>query len=239
MTEPAPAAEVLSAILKVLQRIEERLDGQEQRFNALNDPSRSTQHTTFTSQASELDFTDPAEASENEQEPQGPSIRNLVGWQGPEKLEVPYSDLGFSYHEPNHNDSFKRLLETHIGDCWKLPDDKRLPLNFSNRLIDWTHATWSPDSTLSATKQAAIVQGLEQLRRFDNDLRAEPGNDFVIIDYSSRGNCRLYRVGDKAAGSELKVSLSEPSHHQWSRLMYGDSLTQAHPSNEGLAYIKE
>ena len=212
MTEPAPAAEVLSAILKVLERIEERLDGQEQRFNAVNDASRSTQSNTIMSQASEVDLTDLTDVNEHGEDPQGRSLQDSVLWHGPEKPEVPYSDLGFSCHEPNHNDGFRRLLETYIGDCWKLPED--------NRLIDWTHAAWSPKSTASATRQAAVVQDLERLRRFDIDLRAQPGNDFMIIDYNSIGNCRLYRVGDKAAGSELKGALGEPSHHQWSRLMY-------------------
>lgn len=240
MTEPAPAAEVLSAILGVLERIEGRFDVQEQRFNALSDLPKSIQNTKTltTSQASEVDLTDLTEVNEYEQEPQSPSIRNSVGGQVSEKLEVPYSDLGFSCHEPNHNDGFTRLLETYIGDCWKLPDDKRLPLNFPNRIIDWTHAAWSPESTASATMQAAIVQDLERLRRFDIDLRAQPGNDFMIIDYDPRGNCRLYRVGDKAAGSELKVSLSKPSHHQWSRLMYVPMFLAPGPSNKGLACIK-
>ena len=154
------------------------------------------------------------------QHPQSQSFNESADLHRIERCKVPYSDLGFSNHEPDHGDEFKSLLEAYIGDCWKLPDDKRLPLNFANRLIDWTHATWDPKSTVSAAKQAKIVQDLERLRRFDTDLRAQPGNDFCIIDYNAKGDCRLYRVGEKAAGSELKVSLGEPSHHQWSRLMY-------------------
>lgn len=220
MTESAPAADVLSAILKVLERIEEKLEGQEQRFNAISDISKPIPETRSRSRTSEVDLTELAEIDERPNYQRGSSPQEPVHWRGLEKSEVPYSDLGFSYHEPNYNGAFKKLLETYIGDCWKLPDDKRLPLNFANRCIDWTHSAWNPKLTMTATHQDAIVRGLEQLRRFDKDLRACPGNDFFIIDYDSRSNCRLYRVGDKGVGPELKVSLGEPSHHQWSRLMW-------------------
>ena len=84
------------------------------------------------------------------------------------------------------------------------------------------------------------ASGLERLRHFDADLRARPGNDFMIIDYNARGNCRLYRVGEQAAGSELKVSLGEPSHHQWSRLMCVQSIPPPSDlANGALACIKE
>ena len=234
MADPPPAANLLSAILNVLERIEQKLDRQEQRLNAIDDAPRTPQSSAFTDPGSEIDLTDLTEVNERE------DPRSIWQSQGPEKLEVPYSDLGFSCHEPNNNDGFRRLLETYIGDCWKLPDDKRLPLNFSNRFIDWTNVAWSPRSTASATQQAAIEAGLERLHRFDADLRAQPGNDFMIIDYDARGNCRLYRVGEQAAGSELKVSLGEPSHHQWSRLMYARLIPcPLDLANEVLACIKE
>ena len=70
----------------------------------------------------------------------GFSLKEAVEFHDPQKPEVPYSDLGFSFQEPHFHEAFKRSLEKYIGDCWKLPNDKRLPLNFSNSLIDWTHA---------------------------------------------------------------------------------------------------
>lgn len=235
MTDSAPAANLLSAILNVLERIEQKLDRQEQRLNAIDDAPRTPQSSATTRPGGEVDLADLTEVNEQDEDP-----RSTWQLQGPEKLEVLYSDLGFSCHEPYNNDGFRKLLETHIGDCWKLPDDKRLPLNFSNRFIDWTNSAWSPRSTTSATQQAATVKNLERLRRFDADLRAQPGNDFMIIDYNARGNCRLYRVGEKAAGSELKVSLSEPSHHQWSRLMYVRSIPRPFDlTNQVSACIKE
>ena len=228
MTESAPAADVLSAILSVLERIEKRLDAQEQRLNGVNASSKPSQSTRRTCPTSEVDLAELAEVDTLDEYPRDtrvdypPSLApgELAVWHKSEKQEVPYSDLGFSYHEPSHIDSFKELLEAYIGDCWKLPDDKRLPLHFGKRLIDWTDAARSSETTVLATKRATLVRDLERLQQFDKDLRARPGNDFLIIDYDSRSNCRLYRVGNRAVGSELKVSLGGPSHHQWSRLMY-------------------
>ena len=228
MTESAPASDVLSAILRVLERIEERLDGQEQRLNLVNGSSKRSQSITRTSSTSEVDRTELEEVDTNlkyspdthVEYPRSPSPDELAAWHKSEAHEAPYSDLGSSYHEPSHNDGWKELLEAYIGDCWKLPDDKRLPLHFGNRLVNWTRAAWSSENTILATKRATLLRDLERLQQFDRDLRARPGNDFLIIDYDSRSNCRLYRVGNRAVGSEPKVSRVEPSHHQWSRLMY-------------------
>ena len=137
----------------------------------LNDPDKAP----FQAPRARVDLAELAEADEQPAYPPSLSSCEAVDWRRPAKPEVLYSDLGFSRHEPDHNFTFKRLLETYIGDCWKLPDDKRLPLNFSNRRIDWTHDAWDPKSTISASQQKAVVQGLEQLRRFDKDLRAHPG----------------------------------------------------------------
>ena len=229
MTESAPAADLLSAILSVLERIEERIDAQEQRLNVVNASSKSSQSIRCRSPTSEVDLTELAEVDRHLEAPRRarveypPSLApgESAVWDKSEDQEVPYSDLGFSYHEHSHDDdSFKGLLETYVGDCWKLPGDRRLPLHFGNRLIDWTHAARSLETTMPALHRATLVRDLERLQQFDKDRRARPGNDFLIIDYDSRTNCRLYRIGSRAVGSEPKVSLGEPSHHQWSRLMY-------------------
>ena len=229
MTESAPPAHLLSAILSVLERIEERLDAQEQRLNAANASSKPSQSIRCRSPSSEVDLTELAEVDIHVETPRGahveypPSLApgESAVWHKSEDQEVPYSDLGFSYHEhSNNDDSFRGLLEAYVGDCWKLPGDKRLPLHFGNGLIDWTQAPRSLQTTIPATNRAILIRDLERLQQFDKDLRARPGNDFLIIDYDSRTNCRLYRIGNKAVGSEPKVSLGEPSHHQWSRLMY-------------------
>ena len=224
MAESAPAADVLSAILGVLERIEERLVGQEQRLNLANGSSKPSQSIRRTSSVSEVDLTELEEAdthvkysSETHVEyPPSSSPDELTAWHKSETHEAPYSDLGFTYHESNHNDGFRGLLEPYIGDCWMLPDDKRLPLHLGIQLIK----SWSSETTLLATQRASLVRNLERLQQFDKDLRARPGNDFLIIDYDSRSNCRLYRVGNRAVRSELKVARGEPSHQQWSRLMY-------------------
>ena len=228
MTESAPAADVLSAILRVLERIEGRLDAQEQRLNLVNGSSKPGQSIRRTSSTSKVDPTESREVDTHVQYlrdahveyPPSPSPEALAAWHKSEKHEESYNDPGFNYNEPDYNCEFRELLEAYIGDCWKLPDDKRLPLHLGNRLINWTHAAWSSTITVPATRRATLVRDLERLQQFDRDLRARPGNDFLIIDYDNRNNCRLYRVGNKAVGADPKVSLDEPSHHQWSRLMY-------------------
>ena len=228
MSESAPAADVLSAILRVLERIEKRLDARDERLDVVNGsskPSRTIRHTNSTS---EIDLTKLEEVDTqvkysrdtHDEDPRNPSLDGSAAWHKSETLEAAYSDLDFSYHEPHHNEGFRRLLEAYIGDCCMLPDDKRLPLRLGNRLINWTPAPWSSETTIVPTQRATLVRDLERLQQFDRDLRARPGNDFLIIDYNSRNHCRLYRVGNEAVGSELKVSLDEPSHNQWSRLMY-------------------
>ena len=138
-----------------------------------------------------------------------------------DKLGIPYSDVGLNYPRLQSDNTLKNLLETYLGDCWKLPDDNRLPLNFLfNRLPLWTDPAGLLDSPTPTAQQAYLVQELERLHQFDADLRAQPGNDFLLIDYDSKGNRQLYRIGQKMAGSQLKISLDQPSYCQWSRIMY-------------------
>ena len=221
MADTAPTSDIFTSILKVLERIEEKLDGQEQRFNTFENLTKRSRSPGNTGNTSEVDLTEIPDL--NEFPSPKPSLADWAVWQTSEKTQVPYSDVGFSSQEPGQNEEFKRLLETYLGDCWKLPDDKRLPLNLANRAVDWTSASWDPKVAMSWIRKEAVVKGLERLRRFDIDLRALPGNDFFIIDYCPKNNSRLYRIGEKAVGSELRVSLGEPSHHQWSRLMYAVS----------------
>lgn len=218
MADLPPTGDVFTSMLRCLERIEEKLEGQEQRlsnFENLTRPPRSTRNADMTS---ELDLTETPELN-GFPSPKA-SIADSAVYRMNEKTEVPYSDIGFSSQEPGQNEEFKRLLETYLGDCWKLPDDKRLSLNLVNRAVDWTHACWDPKIVMSSIRKDAVKKGLERLRRFDHDLRAQPGNDFFIIDYCPKNTSRLYRLGEKAVGTEPRVSLSRPSHHQWSRLMY-------------------
>lgn len=224
MDDARPTAEVFISILKVLQRIEEKLDGQERRVGNFENERKQS---NIVRNSDECSVSDAGEATGLKVYPpsSASSILGSVHLQASEKTEVPYSDVGFSTQEPGQSEAFKKLLETYLGDCWKLPDDKRLPLNLINRTVDWTNPAWDPKIVLSTIWKDKVREGLERLRRFDIDLRAQPGNDFFIIDYCAKGTSRLYRIGDKAVGSELKVSLGEPIHQQFSRLVLYQGMT--------------
>lgn len=218
MADARPPSDVFGSILKVLERIEERLEGQEHRLNAferLTKPSRSTRDTDSTG---EVDLTDlvPIDRSSSPK----PSIADSVVWPAGEKLEIPYSDVGFGCQFASQNEDLKNTLEATLGDCWKLPDDKRLPLNLASPSADGTSISWDSKVAMSSVAKDAVKKRLDRLRQFDNDHRAHTGNDFFIIDYNPKNNSRLYRLGEKALGSELRVSPGEASHQQWSRLMY-------------------
>lgn len=79
--------------------------------------------------------------------------------------------------------------------------------------------TWAPHYTAPFNLAAATRKAVDHLVQFDRELRSSPGNDFLIIDYDAAYHSRLYRIGEPAIGSEIKVDLKDSSHKQWSRLM--------------------
>jgi len=218
MPDSAPMSDVFTSILRVLERIEEKLEGQEQHLNSSEYTSRGPRSARAVDPISEVDLADLPEL--NEVASPETSIVNFAIGHPNEKADVPYSDVDFIFQETGQHEELKNLLESHLGDCWKLPDDKRLPLNLVNRAVDWTHAARDPQLGMSSMRKDSFRKGLKRLKGFDIDHRSQLGNDFFIIDYSPKNTSRLYRIGEKAVGSELRVSLGEPSHHQWSRLMY-------------------
>lgn len=218
MPDSAPMSDVFTSILRVLERIEYKLDGQEQRLDKFEDTAGAPRSARVGDPISEVDLADLPDLNEFASPPT--SIADFAVGHLNEKAGVPYSDVDLTFQETAQSEQLKKLSESYLGDCWKLPDDNRLPLNLINRAGHWTHAAQDPQFGLSWIRKEAFTKALERLKGFDNDLRSQPGNDFFIIDYSPTNTSRLYRIGEKAVGSELRVSLGEPSHHQWSRLMY-------------------
>ena len=70
------------------------------------------------------------------------------------------------------------------------------------------------------TCRQPFERDLEFLCQFDLDLRAYPGNDFLVVDFDAVDATRLYRLGEKAFGSELQVEAQGSKSAPWSRLMY-------------------
>lgn len=217
--------DTLHAILGVLQSIEKKLDVHERRLIALqSSPKISTTKSTTQEPRGTIDgenvepnlapyltlkISPPSSPVTSEDVEQSPNVK------------VPYTDIGFSAQELANSPSskFQVTLEHHLGDCARLPDDRRLPLNFFNGPQDWTNNTWAPHYDTSFNLVAATQSAVDHLVQFDTELRSSPGNDFLIIDYDAAHNSRLYRIGEAAIGSEIKVDLKGSSHKQWSRLM--------------------
>ena len=236
MADTRSSSDVFTSILKVLERIEEKLEGQERRLNAFDDLTKASRSARDADSSTETDPTDLANI--NRSSSPKPSIADSVVWPASEKLEVPYNDVGFSHQISGQNDDIKNMLEAYLGDCWKLPDDKRLPLNLASRAVDWRSASWDPKVAMSSARKDAVKKGLSRLRQFDIDHRAHAGNDFFIIDCNPKNISRLYRLGEKALGSELRVSLGEPSNQQWSRLMYEIDNAIRDSSDHCIAYTR-
>lgn len=236
MTEPSPPRDVLYDILRVLERIEARLEGREDRAGQLEDTSDARAgenlpgadvdtgdgivHTEYLDAAGRLDKRYPQRAKSLRKIPYGEwsvdqFIRSLPG--------DPYNELGSSH---THLDRFFNLelskpLEQKLGDCWGMPDDGRLPLKFFKSNVLKTHNfQGAPMSETFSKAKQLVERELEFLCQFDKSLRKQPGNDFVVVDFDATNNSRTYRLGNEAIGPEFLVDSSELLDAPWSRVMY-------------------
>ena len=117
------------------------------------------------------------------------------------------------------NLSLLNLLEARLGDCWKMPDDNRLPLKFFKTNILKSNGPFGVPIDSFPTARQPFERDLEFLCQFDDDLRAHPGNDFVVVDFDAADNTRSYRLGEQASGLELQVEAQGLKSAPWSRLM--------------------
>lgn len=112
------------------------------------------------------------------------------------------------------DENMSKLVESYLGDWWHLPDDGRLPLSFPNS-DQQAMITWG-------SGESAVRRKLEAAVQFDRELRSFPGNDFLIVDFDSRNNHIIYRLGAKAIGKELNLDATQKHERDsapWSRLM--------------------
>ena len=230
MTEPARSTDILYDILNVLQRIESKLERHEDQFKSLEYHSQinrggtkedgldsSADTTSETSRAAETlyisaDNPRPSRKGTPTSEPVLPEDTGTA-------LKVPYSQWSINQLDRFFNLSLSKLLETRLGDCWRMPDDDRLPLKFFKSNILKSNSPFGVPIDSFPTIRQPFERDLEFLCQFDNDLRAHPGNDFMVVDFDAADETRLYRVGDKAFGSELHVEAQALKSAPWSRLM--------------------
>lgn len=195
MTEAPLPNDLLLSILRVLERVEERLEKLDKHFEHV-----PTLYTLESAEKrgpsqSQLEYDDRISSRETQKEPikLQPSTR-----QHSVASKVRYGDWGV---EDSRGLKLKvedqAMLQRYLGDYWKIPNDNRL-------------TTFKPNLK---------PQSLETLRRFDSQLRIEKGNDFVVIDYDSMNNTRIYRIGEAAIGNDLMVDPTRLDNAPWSRLM--------------------
>ncbi len=229
MTEPTGSSDVLYNILDVLQRIESRLAGHEERFRSLeyytrmsNGGGNADGRGGNIDTPSEISRT--AEISYNSAETLRPSRKGTPTSDDPPggistALKIPYNQWSINKLDRFFNRSLSKLLEARLGDCWKMPDDNRLPLKFFKTNILKSNGHFGVPIDSFPTSRQPFERDLEFLCQFDDDVRAHPGNDFMVVDFDAADNTRLYRLGELAFGSELQVEAQGSSSAPWSRLM--------------------
>ena len=229
MTEPIRSNEVLYDILHVLQRIELKLESHEERFKSLEHytqisneggkPEKLCGNINIPSETSQT-----AEMLYTSADPLRPSRKGTpTSDESPEDIstavKIPYSQWSINRLDRFFNLSLSKLLEARLGDCWNMPDDDRLPLKFfKTNMLKSNGPFGVPKDSFPPSRQP-FERDLEFLCQFDDDLRAHPGNDFMVVDFNAADDTRIYRLGEQASGSELLVEAQGSKSAPWSRLM--------------------
>ena len=239
-----PSEDILKSILGVLESINEKLAVQDERFKSLDDflkaadteraMSVSTDHNSLSiskpglSAASPIDFMDPdsflrptrLDRSPWRDTATRPSSMETghvdrISHQTIEANGARYKFLAVHGYASELDPELQEMVDKYLGDWWRIPDDNRLPLKLFTR-TSLAHDLWGMDF---ANHRQQIQNDMHFLREFDKNLRALPGNDFLIIDYDQRDFARMYRVGERAVGADLGIGPEKSSVAPWSRLM--------------------
>ena len=229
MTEPTRSTDILHDILNVLQRIESKLEGHEERFKSLE---YHTQSSNGRNKSDGLDAsadtrsatpraTDTTYTSTDNSRPsrKGTPTSDHSSGETRTALKIPYTQWSINQLDRFFNLTLSKLLEDRLGDCWNMPDDNRLPLKFFKSNILKSNSPFGVPIDSNPTHRPSVERDLEFLCQFDDELRAHAGNDFIVVDFDAADVFRLYRLGAKAFGSELQVEAQGSQSAPWSRLM--------------------
>ena len=223
MTDPIGSHHVLNGILRVLERIEAKLDGHEARFRSLEGNTRRREGNAdhIKAETSILRTGEPGIGTFETPKPsrKGTPVNEDVDGDTQGPLKVPYGKWSINQLDHFFNLALSKSLAERLRDCWGMPDDNRLPLKFFRSSLLRTNAPWGPPCDSYPTIRYPVERDLETLCRFDERLREQPGNDFVVVDFDDSENTRIYRLGDDAVGPELEVQQQGSSTGPWSRLM--------------------
>lgn len=234
---------ILVDILRVLQRIEEKLERQDRRFGHLEDvktvradtqtrksnngrlEEHSNKHESMADADKELSCSNsnPKFNHEilNQSLFQAASDRDESLVNTHEAFKISYSNWSYNERYQELEEAFTEMLEKYVGDYWRIPADNRLPLMLFQGSIQSTRDYWESQMVNVYTKRnRAIGPELEYLQQFDANHRSQDGNDFLVVDFDLGNNTRLYRVGEEVIGEELMVERGA-DQAPWSRLVYG------------------
>ncbi|KAL8917223.1 MAG: hypothetical protein Q9208_008062 [Pyrenodesmia sp. 3 TL-2023] len=228
MTDPQEQQHVFNGILQVLQRIEAKLETHETRVKQVEDliqRSRlrfveSPDSSSFTSTEASTHMLDNRSIDARHQLTSNPEALSVYSKGGPKIRYGQWrSEDSNDDRDEMFDESYFRFLEKYLGGFAAMPDDERLPLN-----LGWnTYFVESPSHRIH--HKHTWTRRLEGLCSFDADLRAQPGNDFLVVDFDTSNNSRIYRIGEEAIGSELMVSSESPRDAPWSRLILYQGMT--------------
>ena len=109
-------------------------------------------------------------------------------------------------------------IQEYLGDWWAIPDDHRIRLTFSNHAYHKAHEP-SNNPLILPPMAYYSISSLKAARQFDSNLRARPGNDFLVVDFDELNNSRKYRLGQKAVGNPLMIESDSGQDAPWSRLI--------------------
>ena len=229
MTQPIRSSDVFYDILNVLQRIESKLEGHEERVKSLEyriqtckgarkadglDGGVDTESET--SRAAEVLYTSIDEPRPSRK---GVPTSGDLPDNTSTAVKIPYSQWSINQLDRFFSLSLSKLLEARLGDCWEMPDDNRLPLKFFKSNVLKSNSPYGAPINSFPSSRQPFERDLESLCQFDLDLRAHSGNDFLVVDFDAADDTRLYRIGNKALGSELQVEAQGSKSAPWSRLM--------------------
>lgn len=244
MPDAEHSGDVLVDILRVLERIEKRLDKQDERFDLLepapgmsdgigtgNDgPSMKEDNSVgpnshipkwrgkeINDGDSNLSSTQDDTTSEASGET--PMLVRSRG-QPLETPRIPYSHWSLGQQDQEETDEgLQEILQKYLCDYWKIPRDNRLPLKTFKCVNRNTGGYWASQTVTRRISKSTLEKELALFRRFDEVLKYHKGNDFLVIDYDIANSTRLYRLGKVAVEDELMVVPEGTDTAPWSRLM--------------------
>ena len=222
MPEIESSNELLTRMLAVLQRIDDRIALQDRHIDKLN----SLVDSPKTDQSC-----DNAGADAHSANTAAAVIPPLSGQDhAPHELhkgpKIRYRDWSLSQLGGHLDDEISNFLQTYIGDWCKIPSDNRLPLAFSRYGRVFGFAESAPSNTEAVYYRPAhyALAMLEAAYEFDKQLRDCHGNDFLVVDFDSQNHHILYRLREVALGNEILVpDIGDDTNAPWSRLMYAHS----------------